>query len=137
MSVMIAFTSLLITVALSALTPPSIWLARSLKITPISARLAWGAVAAVTPSARPTGAARNPFAPSWVARAARLASLWTMSRMSRWLVRNADSAAATLPNSPPPFTEAVAAESAVVMSASIVLTWVSVSPVNCPAATSA
>ena len=30
-----------------------------------------------------------------------------------------------------------AAESAVVISARIVLTWVSVSPVNCPAATSA
>ncbi len=57
---MIAFTSLLITVALSAFTPPSIWLATSLKMTPISARLAWGAVAAVTPSAKAHGRCEKP-----------------------------------------------------------------------------
>ena len=112
-------------------------LAASLKMAPISARLACGAFAAVTPSASVAGVARNPLAPFCVARPCKVASLLTILRMSRWLVRSAFSAAATLPNVPPPFTEAVAADSAVVMSEMIVFTWVSVSPVNCPAATSA
>ena len=91
----------------------------------------------MVPAAKAVGAARNPAAPFCVAKVARLASLLTILRMSRWLLCSAVSAAATLPKVPPPFTEALAADSEVVISARIALTWVSVAPVNCPAATSA
>ena len=67
-SVMTAFMSSVMIAWLSALTPPRMRLAASLKMAPISARLACGAVAAVTPSASVAGVARNPVAPFCVAR---------------------------------------------------------------------
>ena len=134
MSVITALMSSVISCRLPSLTPPRILSAASLKITPISARLACGAVAAVVPSGRVPGTVAGPLA----ARLLSAGSVLTVLMMSRWLSRSACSAAATPPTAPPPpFAEALASEIAVLISDRIACTWPSAAPENCPALTCA
>src|SRR3954468_11550940 len=135
MSVITVLMSSVISARLASLTPLRILSAASLKIAPISARLACGASAAVV-----SGTVAGPFAARLLS-AGSVLTVLTVLTMSRLLARSACSAAAT----PLLLAEALATEIAallateiaVLMSDRIACTWPSAAPENCPALTCA